>query len=205
MSDRERAWKVLETRPIVEDRWMRLRADVCETPSGQRIAPYYVLDYPDWVAIVAVTPEAKLVLVRQYRHGAGRVLLECVAGAIDPEDPDPAAAAARELKEETGYSCDRMIPLGALYANPSMQANRMHSFLALNARPESAQRLEAGEEGLTVERLPIQSVLAGLGGGLIGQSMHVAAILLALPHLTALGLVSPGAGEEGASEPDFAR
>lgn len=201
MSDGQQVWTVLETRSIIKDRWMRLRADACETPSGQRIDPYYVLDYPDWVCVVAITPEGELVLVRQYRHGAGEVLLECVAGAIDPDDADPAAAAARELMEETGHDCARMIPLGALYANPSMQANRMHSFLALDARPVGRQQLEAGEEGLTVERLPLASVLAGLGQGLIGQSMHVAAILLAVQHIQGLA----PAGEGRLPEPDFAR
>ncbi|TWF54495.1 NUDIX hydrolase [Neorhizobium alkalisoli] len=95
-------WSVLSSETVVKDRWIDLRAETCVTPSGQEIAPYYVLSYPDWVNIVAITADDEIVLVRQYRHGAADVFTEIPGGAVDAGDPDPVAAAKRELLEETG-------------------------------------------------------------------------------------------------------
>jgi hypothetical protein len=85
-----------------------------------------------------------------------------------------------ELLEETGYGCDRLERISSLFANPATQTNHVHAFLAWDARPIRAQTLDPSEEGLTVELLDVETVLAGLGDGLIGQSMHVAAILQAV-------------------------
>ena len=83
-------WRTLSSTSVVRDRWIDVRADRCVTPSGVEISPYYVLRYPDWVHVVALTPERGLVLVRQYRHGAGQWFLELPAGGLDGRDASPA-------------------------------------------------------------------------------------------------------------------
>ncbi len=102
-----KAWRIAGSRTIVKDRWTDLRADRCLTPAGTEIAPYYVLSYPDWVHVVAVTADDRMVLVRQYRHAVGETVLELPGGVIDASDRDPEAAARRELAEETGYGLAR--------------------------------------------------------------------------------------------------
>ena len=176
----DRKWRVLSSETLVKDRWIDLRADRCLSPEGREISPYYVLDYPDWVHVVALTPDDRVVLVRQYRHGAGAFFLEPPGGIVDVADRDAEVAGRRELLEETGYGARHWQGVGVFHANPATQTNRVHVFLAKNAAPAGDRALDAGEEGLTVHLLPVSDVLAGLAGGLIGQSLHVSALLLGL-------------------------
>ena len=175
-----RPWQVLRSATVLRDRWIDLRTDDCRTASGQEIAPYYVLTYPDWANVVALTAARELVLVEQYRHAAGRVVLELPGGVVDPADADPLAAAQRELLEETGFAATQWRPVCSLYPNPATQTNQVHTFLATGCRPVKPPSLEAGEEGLAVRCLKLDEVLAGLSSGLLGQAMHVAGLLLAL-------------------------
>lgn len=172
-------WTVLDSELLVADRWIRLRADRLRNAAGDELAPWYVLDYPDWVAAVVLTPKDELVLVRQWRHGAQAWSLELPAGVIDREDPDPLAAGRRETLEETGFAAEVWRYLTAGWANPAIQTNRLHVVLGTGARPARPAAHEPGET-IRIELLPVASVLAGLGQGLIGQSMHVGAILLGL-------------------------
>lgn len=174
------AWQVISSQTLLRDRWIDLRADRCVTASGTVIEPYYVLGYPDWVHVVALTDADELVLVRQYRHGAGAMVLELPGGAADAADADMAEAARRELLEETGYSATEMQHVTTLFPNPATHSNRLHIMLATGLRREAAQSLDPGEDGLTVELMPLGEVLAGLQDGLVSQAMHVGGLLLGL-------------------------
>lgn len=176
-------WRVLSSTPILKDRWIDLRADRCVTASGAEISPYYVMTYPDWVHVVAVTADDRLVLVRQYRHGAGEAVLELPGGAADPADAEVAATARRELLEETGFAAEAIEPVTSLFANPAIHPNRVHFMLATGLERRGPPALDRGEEGLSVELVPVDVVIAGLAGGAIGQAMHVAGVLLALQKL----------------------
>lgn len=180
-------WTVLSSRSVIRDRWIDLRADDCLTPSGQEIAPYYVLTYPDWVHVVAVTANDELLLVRQYRHGAGTSLLELPGGVIDGGEAVEAAA-RRELAEETGHEAGAITLVSSLHPNPAIQTNRVHVCIAENVVAAGSLQLDAGEEGLTVELLPVQTVLDGLAAGILGQSLHVTSLLLGLAALGRINL-----------------
>lgn len=172
-------WTLLASELLIADRWLRLRADRLRNAAGEEIAPWYVLDYPDWVAAVVLTPEDEMVLVRQWRHGVQAWSLELPGGVMDRADADPLAAGRRETLEETGFAAATWRYLTAAWANPAMQTNRLHVVLGTGARPVQPTAHEPGET-IRVERLPVAAVLAGLDRGLIGQSMHVGAILLGL-------------------------
>lgn len=177
----EKNWKVLRSERLLKDRWIDLRADACETPSGREISPYYVLSYADWVNIVAITASEEVVLVRQYRHAVATWVTELPGGVADAEDPSLAQAAARELLEETGYRVAELpTAVCSLYANPATNTNRVHTFLARGVTFERVPELEAGEEGMSVHLMPVADVIAALRTGEIRQSMHVAALSLAL-------------------------
>jgi 8-oxo-dGTP pyrophosphatase MutT (NUDIX family) len=182
-------WRIVRTSGVLQDRWINLRADHCVTPGGTEIGPYYVLTYPDWVHVVALTREDNLVLIRQYRHGAGKTFLELPAGAVDPSDKDAEQAARRELEEETGFTAPQWTLVSSLYTNPATHTNRVHVYLATGAVRDRAQRLEVGEEGLQVCVVPVSEVLHGIGSGMLGQSMHVSAVLMGLAMAGRLKLI----------------
>lgn len=172
-------WTTLGSTVLIEDRWIRLRADRIRTGDGAEIAPWYVLDYPDWACVVALTEDDRLVLVRQWRQGAQAWCLELPGGVMDPGETDPLVAARRELLEETGFAAPAWQCLYAAYPNPAIQSNRLHVMLATGAARAGPVAHEPGE-AIAVECVPVAQVLEGLGQGMIGQSMHVGAILVGL-------------------------
>jgi 8-oxo-dGTP pyrophosphatase MutT (NUDIX family) len=172
-------WTVLDSRTLIEDRWLRLRADRLRTAQGTELSPWYVLDYPDWAVVVALTADDRLLLVRQWRHAAQAWCLELPGGVMDPTDADAIAAAQRELLEETGFAADDWRPLYSAFPNPAIQTNRLHVVLATGARRVADPAHEAGE-AMEVHAIPVAEVLAGIGNGLIGQAMHVGGVLVGL-------------------------
>ncbi len=179
MTKLPRPWRVTASRTLVKDKWIDLRADDCVRSDGLEIKPYYVLDYPDWVQVIAIDGDENLVVVRQYRHGAGRVTLEIPSGCVDPSDADPVAAAARELREETGYASDHLRHVGTITNNPANQTNRIFIVLAERVRLVGAQALDESEE-IAVELMPLaQARETALAGG-FDHSAQIASLLIAL-------------------------
>jgi len=174
-----RPWRHHGTRTLVRDRWLHLRADAWETAAGRLLDPWYMLEWRDFVHVVALTPEGLLVLVRQFRPGAGTAVLELPGGLMEPGETDPLATAAREFREETGYRAARFLPVASLWPEPAHATNRVHFVLAEDAVPEGAPMLDPGEE-LVVELHDVSAVLAGLADGVLGNAGHVGGLLLAL-------------------------
>lgn len=128
-------WRITESKLLFKTPVFSLRQDRKRRVSDDgRSHDFYLLDAVDWVNVVPVTEAGEIVFIELYRHGIEAASLEIPGGMIDPEDPDPAAAAAREMREETGYEAERLVPLGVVHPNPAIQANRCHTFLAENAR-----------------------------------------------------------------------
>ena len=170
-------WKILESHHIHE----HVRIDTCELPNG-KVIDGFVVEFGPWVTIVAVTKEQQVVMVRQYRHGAQKVLLELPGGAMDAEDESPLQAARRELLEETGYTSDTFIQIGCVYPNPANQTNQIYSFLALDVERISSQNLDETEE-IELELKPLEAVIALAKNGELLQSMQVSALFFALAYL----------------------
>ncbi len=123
-------WRVESSRYVIDDPWLRVRADDCVTEEGVRIAPFFVTEHPDWVIVVAIDVDGQLLLLDQYRHGWGVTSRELPTGAIDSGDADPIAAGRRELLEETGYGGGDWRLVATLAPNPANQSNRCHIALA---------------------------------------------------------------------------
>ena len=181
VSKRNFDWDILKSRYIVDDRWLRLRADTCRTPRGFVVEPYYVLEYPAWVAVVALSGDDRILLVRQYRHGIGQTVLGLPCGNVE-EKETAAEAARRELLEETGYAAGVMVETGRISPNPANHSNLMHCFLATDLNLAMAPAGDDDEEVEVVSR-PVEEALTLIEKGEITQSLHISAILLALRKL----------------------
>jgi 8-oxo-dGDP phosphatase len=156
--------------------WLVLRRDHLRLPGGREIPEYFVSEFPPWANVVAVTPSDELVLLRQYRPGIGGVHFEVPAGVVDPRDPDAEAAARRELLEETGYGGGRWSPLMSLSANPALQDNLTHTYLAEGVTPIARPDPDATED-LRVHLVPVAQARALIDAGDMVQALHAAPLL----------------------------
>ena len=107
-------WEVLSSRVLIKDEWLTVRSDTCALSSGEIIDPY-VFEYPNWVNIFALTETNEIVLIKQYRHGIGRILLELPGGYVSSKDRTIEEAARRELYEETGYNNGKFKETGKIF------------------------------------------------------------------------------------------
>ena len=176
------SWKTISSDYLCRDSWFTIRRDRCQTREGKIIDPYYVYEFPEWVAAVAFTDDGRIIMERQYRHALGRTDYELPGGCRDATDASAEAAIARELLEETGYVFSHYELLGKTSANPSTNNNWMHFFLATGGRLVKEQDLDHNEE-IEVHLITLDELRELLRENKIIQSMHVTAIFYALAKL----------------------
>lgn len=138
-------WKTLESEYLIRRPWLTARRDKVQLPSGTVHPEYYILEYPSWVNVIAVTVDGQFLMVEQYRHGLQDVFTEIVAGVME-DGEEPIEAAKRELMEETGYGKGDWKLLTVLSQNPSTTTNLTYCFLATGVEPVSTQHLDATED-----------------------------------------------------------
>jgi ADP-ribose pyrophosphatase len=175
-------WIRLDSRYVLRDEWFTLRADTYRLPDDRVIEPFYVIEYRDWVNVIALTPAQEVVLVRQYRPGLGRTVLEIPGGTTDPGEASMLAAAQRELLEETGYAATDWVATGAVAPNTASHTNMMHCFLAREV-VRVREPAPDNTEHLDVVLLPLDELVALAKRGGLLQSMQISALFFALAEL----------------------
>src|SRR5690606_33850643 len=115
-------WKLLESKYIIQRPWATLRVDKLELPNGNIKDEYYVLEYPTWVNMVAITADGTVRVVKQDGHVEDQIMVELPAGVVE-DDEEREVAARRELLEEAGYPFDKIEYICELLATPATSGN----------------------------------------------------------------------------------
>ena len=143
--DEKMKWETLSTEYLYRRPWLTARRDVVRLPNGKIYDEYYVLEYPTWINVIALTKDGRFVMVKQYRHGLSIVATELCAGVAE-EGEDPLQTARRELLEETGFGGGEWELNMVISANPSSQNNLSYSFIARGVERIAEQHLDATED-----------------------------------------------------------
>ena len=179
-------WQQLSEETLFQYKVFRARRSHRRSPRTGAEIGFFLMDTPDWVVVLPITVDDRLVLVRQFRHGSGRVGLEIPGGLIDAHETDPAAAAARELREETGYAAERIVPIGVMNPNPSMMTNRCHAFLATGCRLVGELAMDPGED-IEVVTVPLADLDRMVARGDIEHAIVLATIAFWRAHRATSG------------------
>ena len=138
-------WETVSSEYLFRRPWLTVRHDQVRLPDGRINPELYVLEYPDWVNVTAITEDGRFVMERQYRQGLGKTCYEIPAGVMEKGET-PEEAARRELEEETGYGGGVWSRLMTLSGNSSTTNNLTHCFLATGVRKISGQHLDSTED-----------------------------------------------------------
>jgi 8-oxo-dGTP pyrophosphatase MutT (NUDIX family) len=178
-------WDVLKQRTILKT--VPFSVEELELHDKQRnlaLEPYHRLLCPDWVNVLAVTPDHQAVLIRQSRAGSLSEILEVPGGCVDPGERDVTMSAARELEEETGFTTQRLLFLGAQNPNPATHNNLVHMFVGLQCVQAGTRRHFPDEgENIRVELCPVSELEDLVRQGRIGSALASLTIMLALKYL----------------------
>ncbi|HTX71765.1 MAG TPA: NUDIX hydrolase [Rectinemataceae bacterium] len=171
-------WRETARRDIADCRVFEVSSSERESADGRK-GTFYLVNAHDWAGVIPVvdTPTGRMiVMIRQYRHGTGRLCLEFPGGAIERGE-DPAKAVARELTEETGYQAEMIVPLGLLSPNPAFMTNAFHAFVAEGCSLVHEQRLDELEE-IEVSLVPEREAIDLVGAEDYGHALMTAALFL---------------------------
>lgn len=169
---KEQNWETLSSEYIIKRPWLTARRDKLQMPNGHICDEWYVLEYPQWVNVIAITIDGQIIMERQYRHGLKRFAWEIPAGVVE-QNETPEQAAKRELLEETGFGGGNWTEIMQLSANPTAMTNINYTFLATNVEQVSKPNQESSED-ISVWLMSPNEVIDILKNGDIIQSLMAA-------------------------------
>lgn len=187
MRDEELIWDTLGSKPGPEIPLFRVRIDRMGHRATGKQQDCLVLESPDWVNVVAVTPDKRVVMVEQYRFGSGEIGLEPPAGIVDRSE-SALDAARRELLEETGYASDRWRFLGSVQPNPAFHDNACHHWLAEDVELVQPPAPDPGEV-LRVRLMTADELRGEVAAGRLRHTLAQSALARVFPLWD---LVEPG-------------
>lgn len=184
-----KAWPVVSSRPLANYRIFSLRSDLKVNPRNGAKHDFFVLDCPDWVNVVPITRDGRLVMIEQFRHGTNTVELEIPGGVMDPHETNPIIAGQRELREETGYEGTSARLIGRIFPNPAIQSNTCHTLLVENCELRHVTEFDHSED-IHLRLVPLENLPHLLA---TGQIQH-ALVVVALSHFLMLRATAAAGG-----------
>jgi len=169
-----RPWKLLKREHIGNFRIFDITVDRKVNPRNGHEHDFYVMHPPGWVNVVPLTPDGRLVMVEQYRHGSDTVEIELPGGVMDATDASPVETAIRELREETGYEGRNARIIGEVFSNPAIMSNKTSTVLIEDCELKHETELDPGEDLLT-RLVPLAEAEAMARDGRLRHSLVVAA------------------------------
>lgn len=167
--------KTLKTARIYEGKIINVRVDTVELPD-QKYSKREIVEHSGASAVVPITREGEVVLVKQFRKPVEAVLLEIPAGRLETKE-SAEKCALRELAEETGFQAGRLEPLISYYSSPGFSNEVIHLFLAQDLTEGSAQPDE--DEYLEIIKVPLNEALKMIDSGAIQDSKTIIGLLMA--------------------------
>ncbi len=170
-------WPIIESTKGPDMDLFSIRINRCRSPRTGQEHNFYIIDFPNWVQIIPITPDDRLVLVRQYRHGCGQIFLELPGGLIDKDDLSPDKTAKRELLEETGYLEKDLSLLTSTYPQPAVLNNMGLTYLTMGVKKVTEPNLDAAED-IEVCLVELQRIPEMIRDGEINHGQTVMALSL---------------------------
>lgn len=165
-------WEVLKSEYLYKRPWLTARREHVKLPTGAEIEDFYILEYPEFCNVIAITKEGKFLMERQYRHAQHLTAYEIPAGCVE-EGEDPMEAAKRELYEETGYAGGKWSHLMTISPNAGACTNYSHTYVAEGVECVSSQHLEESED-IKIELMNEETVYEMLKNDEFHQAMMAA-------------------------------
>lgn len=176
----DQIWETVEEKVILKAHVFRYKQVKRKSPQTNQTGEFDIVQCSNWVNILAVTPEQKVVLIKQFRHGTNDYTVEIPGGAVNHAE-DSFIGAKRELEEETGYTSNKWISLGKVDVNPAFMTNTCETFLAMDAVKTKDQNLDPFEE-IEVFLEDLNSIPALVQKGEITHSLVIAGFYLYSLH-----------------------
>jgi 8-oxo-dGTP pyrophosphatase MutT (NUDIX family) len=166
-------WAFLTSKILQSCRVFTVRNERYRSPRTGQEHDFFLIDSPDWVNVIPLTGDGKVVLVKQFRFGTKEFSLEIPGGMLDDGDT-PAGGAARELLEETGFAGDEPEFLGSVHPNPALHTNRCYTYLVRNAAFQKSPEQDSTED-MEVEIVPLADIPGLIRDGIITHALVIAA------------------------------
>ena len=167
-------WKVISREVAFTANIFRYVKLKSESPTTGKVGDFDLIQCVNWVNVIAITKDQKIVLIKQYRHGTDAVTVEIPGGAVNHNE-DPRLAAERELIEETGYTSSNWKHLGRVDANPAFMSNQCDTYLALDCEKTHDQEFDPFEE-IEVYLRDVKDIRSMVTSGEITHSIVISAL-----------------------------